>query len=99
MRGLGAMGGCLVVVSKKVRGLGACRSEGGLWAVESDGKGSVRVDPRVVVIERCNLRHLSPEQLGGTKVDIACLDLSFISVLKVLPAVMGVLRCTANGRS
>jgi len=54
----------------------------------------VRVDPRVVVIERCNLRHLSPEQLGGTKVDIACLDLSFISVLKVLPAVMGVLSPT-----
>ncbi len=42
----------------------------------------VRRDPRVVVIERFNLRYLKPEDLG-CKVDIACLDLSFISVLKV----------------
>ncbi|KAG1667570.1 hypothetical protein FOA52_014651 [Chlamydomonas sp. UWO 241] len=52
----------------------------------------VRVDPRVTVIERCNLRYMTRDTLGGALVDIACLDLSFISVLKVIPAVMGVLK-------
>ena len=49
----------------------------------------VRTHPRVVVLERTNLRHLTtlPEL-----VDIATLDLSFISVLKVLPAVNQLLR-------
>ncbi|GAX80545.1 hypothetical protein CEUSTIGMA_g7983.t1 [Chlamydomonas eustigma] len=51
----------------------------------------IRQDPRVVVIERCNLRYLRPEDLPS-QVDIACLDLSFISVLKVMPAVVSVLK-------
>jgi 23S rRNA (cytidine1920-2'-O)/16S rRNA (cytidine1409-2'-O)-methyltransferase len=38
------------------------------------------VDPRVVVMERTNLRHLQPLP---ELVDVATLDLSFISVLKV----------------
>lgn len=49
----------------------------------------IRTHPRVVLMERCNLRHL---QLGPLpclpeRVHLATLDLSFISVLKVLPAV------------
>lgn len=51
----------------------------------------VRVDPRMVVMERCNLRHLQPQDLP-VKVDLVTLDLAFISVLKVMPAVMGVLQ-------
>jgi 23S rRNA (cytidine1920-2'-O)/16S rRNA (cytidine1409-2'-O)-methyltransferase len=47
----------------------------------------VRQDPRVTVIERTNLRTLSPDLIP--RVDIACLDLSFISVLKCIPAVVG----------
>jgi len=46
-------------------------------------------DPRVVVMERFNLRNLKPEDLP-CKVELATLDLSFISVLKVLPAVLSV---------
>lgn len=44
----------------------------------------IRDDPRCVVLERTNLRTMKslPE-----KVDLVTLDLSFISVLKVLPAV------------
>ena len=44
----------------------------------------IRQDPRVVVLERTNLRHLKelPE-----KVDLVTLDLSFISLLKVMEAV------------
>ncbi len=44
----------------------------------------IRTDPRVVVIERTNLRYL--EQLPE-KVDLATLDLSFISLTKVIGAV------------
>ncbi len=53
----------------------------------------IRHDPRVEVMERTNLRHLEslPE-----KVDLATLDLSFISLSKVLPAVSKLLK--DNGR-
>jgi 23S rRNA (cytidine1920-2'-O)/16S rRNA (cytidine1409-2'-O)-methyltransferase len=49
----------------------------------------LRTDPRVVVMERTNLRHLTglPEP-----VDIATLDLSFISLTKVLEPVRRLLR-------
>lgn len=59
----------------------------------------IRTDPRVVVMERTNVRHLQASQmpaLPGTAcaplVDLVTLDLSFISVLKVLPAVMTVMQ-------
>ncbi|KAK9836127.1 hypothetical protein WJX81_003681 [Elliptochloris bilobata] len=52
----------------------------------------VRTDTRVALLERTNLRYLNPGQLPeGCLVDLVTLDLSFISVLKVLPAVCGVL--------
>lgn len=54
----------------------------------------VRVDPRVVVLERTNLRTLDPA-LITVSVDIVTLDVSFISVLKVMPAVLVVMRPTA----
>ena len=49
----------------------------------------LRQDSRVVVMERINARYLVslPE-----KVDLATLDLSFISVRKVIPSVAGLLR-------
>jgi 23S rRNA (cytidine1920-2'-O)/16S rRNA (cytidine1409-2'-O)-methyltransferase len=46
----------------------------------------LRRDERVRVLERTNLRYLTPEQLGA-EVDLATLDLSFISLAKVFPAV------------
>ena len=49
----------------------------------------IRTDPRVTVMERTNLRYLQPLP---EPVDLACLDLSFISVLKVLPAVAAATR-------
>ena len=52
----------------------------------------MRTDARVTLLERTNLRYLGAEQLpGGAPVDLVTLDLSFISVLKVLPAVCGLL--------
>ena len=51
----------------------------------------IRNDPRVQAREQFNARHLQPEDVGQP-VDLAVMDLSFISLAKVLPAVWGVLR-------
>jgi 23S rRNA (cytidine1920-2'-O)/16S rRNA (cytidine1409-2'-O)-methyltransferase len=51
----------------------------------------LRRDERVTVIERTNLRFLTPEVLGA-QVEFVTLDLSFISLSKVLPAVRGLLK-------
>ena len=52
---------------------------------------SLRQDPRVVVLERVNLRHL-PWHAIPEPVDLATLDLSFISLTLVLPKIMEFLR-------
>lgn len=48
----------------------------------------LRNDPRVVLRERTNLRHLIPEALYGSAApaDLAVVDVSFISLTKILPA-------------
>jgi 23S rRNA (cytidine1920-2'-O)/16S rRNA (cytidine1409-2'-O)-methyltransferase len=46
---------------------------------------SLRCDPRVVVIERTNVRDLSADTIGGP-VDVVVADLSFISLAIALPA-------------
>ena len=53
---------------------------------------SLRTDPRLVLRERTNLRHLTPEQLYGPEdpwPDLAVADVSFISLTRVLPALRG----------
>lgn len=50
----------------------------------------LRNDPRVIVKERFNARHMTPEDIGE-KVRLAVMDLSFISLTKVLPAVFPLL--------
>lgn len=52
---------------------------------------SLRTDERVVCMERTNARYMTPETLGET-VDMAVMDLSFISLKLVLPAVCSVLK-------
>ncbi len=48
----------------------------------------LRQDPRVVVYERTNIRYLEPEKLGpGAQPDFATVDVSFISLSKILPQV------------
>jgi len=51
----------------------------------------LRADPRVVVRERENARHLTAEALGE-RVDLVVGDLSFISLRLILPAVKALLR-------
>lgn len=50
----------------------------------------IRSDPRVVVMEHCNARHLRPEDLPE-RVALAVADVSFISLTLVLPPAAGVL--------
>ncbi len=50
---------------------------------------SLRSDERVVVRDRTNIRDISPELIGG-RVDVVVGDLSFISLIKVLDALLGV---------
>lgn len=55
---------------------------------------SLRTDPRLVLRERTNLRHLQPAQLYGPDdpwPDLAVADVSFISLTRVLPALRGLL--------
>jgi 23S rRNA (cytidine1920-2'-O)/16S rRNA (cytidine1409-2'-O)-methyltransferase len=51
----------------------------------------IRTDERVVVLERTNVRTLTPDAIGGP-VDLTVADLSFISLRLVLPALAA---CTA----
>lgn len=51
----------------------------------------IRSDPRVVVMERTNIRYVTPEQLGEP-LDLSVVDVSFISLKIVLPAIKELLK-------
>ena len=55
----------------------------------------LRNDPRVIILDRTNVRHLTIEQVGEP-VDLVVADLSFISLTLVLPALVAVSRTTAD---
>jgi 23S rRNA (cytidine1920-2'-O)/16S rRNA (cytidine1409-2'-O)-methyltransferase len=55
----------------------------------------LRQDPRVVVIERTNIRHM-PAECISEPVDIATIDVSFISLKIVVPAVIAFLKNNAS---
>ena len=67
------------------------RSAGHVVAVDV-GHGQlhprIRNDERVTVLERFHVRDLTPEAIGGA-VDLVVADLSFISIIRVLPALLG----------
>lgn len=52
----------------------------------------LRSDPRVTNLEKVNARHLRPEDLPRREFDLLVMDLSFISLTAVLPAVWPTLR-------
>ena len=58
----------------------------------------IRTDPRVVVVEGMNARHLTPGDLpdlaGGA--DVATVDVSFISLALILPALATIVTPSAN---
>lgn len=55
----------------------------------------IRSDPRVVVMERTNIRYVTPEDLGEP-LDLSVIDVSFISLKIVLPAVQKLLKPTGQ---
>ena len=55
----------------------------------------LRTDERVVNLERCNLRYIGKEQIPDS-LDLAVMDVSFISIRLVLPAVVQLLKPGAD---
>ena len=56
----------------------------------------LRSDPRVVVLERTNVRYLAPTDVPGPAPDLVVADLSFISLALVLPALRAVASQSAD---
>ncbi|BCJ85907.1 TlyA family RNA methyltransferase [Effusibacillus dendaii] len=52
----------------------------------------LRQDPRVIVMERTNFRHLQPEQLKDEKPEVAVMDVSFISTRLLFPVIRQILK-------
>ncbi len=55
----------------------------------------IRSDPRVVVMERTNIRYVTAEDLGEP-LDLSVVDVSFISLKIVLPAIKALLKPTGQ---
>ena len=56
---------------------------------------TIRSDPRVVVMGKTNIRYVTPEQLGEP-LDLSVVDVSFISLKIVLPAIQKLLKPTGQ---
>lgn len=56
---------------------------------------SIRTDERVVCMERTNIRYVKPEDLGEP-LDLSVVDVSFISLRIVLPAIKALLKPTGQ---
>lgn len=58
----------------------------------------LRRDERVVVMEKTNARHLTPERMPASfsPVDLVVIDCSFISLRKILPPAVALLRATGK---
>ena len=50
----------------------------------------LRTDPRVVCMERTNIRYVTPDDIGELT-DFASIDVSFISLKKIMPATINLL--------
>ena len=55
----------------------------------------LRQNPRVVVIERMNIRHMQPETLPQL-VDLVTIDVSFISLKKIVPEILKFMKKSAG---
>jgi 23S rRNA (cytidine1920-2'-O)/16S rRNA (cytidine1409-2'-O)-methyltransferase len=58
----------------------------------------LRQDPRVIVLEKTNARHLTPERFPRpfTPADLLVIDCSFISLRKLIPPAIALLRASAS---
>lgn len=95
--GVDAAGKTAVDVGSSTGGFTDCLLQRGaskVYAIDA-GRGQLdwklRNDPRVVSMEKFNARYLKPEDIGGEPVGIAVIDVSFISLTKIIPPAAGVL--------
>jgi 23S rRNA (cytidine1920-2'-O)/16S rRNA (cytidine1409-2'-O)-methyltransferase len=101
--GVQAAGRLALDVGSSTGGFTDCLLQHGARAVVAVDVGygelhyRLRTDPRVRVLERTNARNLTPDLLldasdgPAARPDLAVVDVSFISLAKVLPAVLGCL--------
>jgi 23S rRNA (cytidine1920-2'-O)/16S rRNA (cytidine1409-2'-O)-methyltransferase len=94
--GVSPQGRVCLDVGASTGGFTQCLLEGGATRVYAVDVGhgqldaALRADPRVVVMEKINARHLVPA-LFGEPPELGTVDVSFISLEKVLPVIFGVL--------
>jgi 23S rRNA (cytidine1920-2'-O)/16S rRNA (cytidine1409-2'-O)-methyltransferase len=94
--GIAVAGRTALDVGASTGGFSDCLLQRGAAAVAAIDVGygelhhRLRIDPRVRVVERTNARNLTPAQLPVVA-DLAVVDVSFISLTKVLPAVLACL--------
>ena len=56
----------------------------------------LRSDPRVQSLDRTNARYLKLDDIGGQAMDLAVIDVSFISLRLILPAVVTLLKAEGD---
>lgn len=94
--GINPMGHVCMDVGASTGGFTDCLLQRGAARVHAIDVGTnqlvwkLRNDPRVIAREKFNARNLTLDDLGE-RVRLAVMDLSFISLTKVLPAVFGVM--------
>jgi 23S rRNA (cytidine1920-2'-O)/16S rRNA (cytidine1409-2'-O)-methyltransferase len=92
------MGAHLLDVGASTGGFSDCALQAGAASATCVDVGhgqlhdKLRRDPRVANIEKMNARHLAAGDLPRTEYDVVVIDLSFISLKTVLPAVWPFLR-------
>ncbi len=98
---IGVTGSICLDIGSSTGGFTDCLLQHGAARVHAVDVGSgqldwkLRTDARVIVHEGINARHLRFEEIGEP-VDLATLDVSFISVTLILPAVVPLLRSDAR---
>ncbi len=99
--GIDVSGLTCIDVGASTGGFTDCLLQNGAAAVTSIDVGygqfdwKLRNDPRVTVMEKTNIRYVTPDMLSGPA-DFVCIDVSFISLTKVLPAVKALMKDTAT---
>lgn len=95
--GIDVNGLVAIDVGASTGGFTDCLLQGGALKVFAVDVGhgqlawKLQQDPRVVNIEKTNIRYLTPDQLGEAP-DLAVIDASFISLSKVLPPTLALLK-------
>lgn len=104
--GIDVAGRTALDIGASTGGFTDCLLQGGAALVYAVDVGygqldwKLRNDPRVIVFEKTNVRYLTPERLYAEKrsgaADLAVIDVSFISLSKVLPVVYNLLAVRAE---